>query len=186
MRRLSLLFALICSLLCSSTVSAETITKLVINSTPGDPVGIGQSTTLTPSGSLIFNATYTMTSSNQLMITLHNLDYTLWWQIELSAANGAPLTVGTYSNASYLPFIPPHPIMQASSSHGLCAGGLNGEFTIKELVAEAPHTVTSCWVTLEQSCGGTAPPLHLEFMYNMSPATPTNTSTWGRLKTIYR
>lgn len=183
MRHLFLLLTLSC-LLFANVASAQ-VTKLIVNSPPGEAIGGGKTYTLTPADGYVFGAT-----SNEyggVTVSIHNADYSTWWQIFFAAANDEPLMTGEYKDCVRYPqlFDNSRNQLQASSSNSPSCTDLSGKFTVKGLTWIPNFIVESFWVTLEQSCQG-EPPLKVEIMYNMPLATPANTTSWGRLKTIYR
>lgn len=183
MRRLFLLMLLAVSTSVVSTASAQ-VTKLIVNSPTGDYIGQGLNYTVNPSDG-VFNATTNF--NNGVTVTVHNADYTMWWQIDFAAINHAALAAGTYENCVRFPdpYGMTHNQVQVSTTGRGC-NQLSGRFVIKELTWSSPIQVATFWATLEQSCEGFMPPLKLEVMYNMDAQTPTMTRSWGALKSIYR
>ena len=171
------------TLLVAEPAMAQQITKLVVRSPSGDYIGQGLSYTLTPADG-VFNATSNF--NNGVTFTLHNADYSMWWQIDFAAINHALLTVGAYANAIRFPaFDATHNQLQVSTAGRGC-NTLTGTYQIRELTWTSPTQVRSFWVTLEQSCEGFMPPLNIELMYHMEASTPVRDTSWGSLKTHYR
>src|SRR2546423_298119 len=89
-RSLSFVFAL---LVLATTARAQ-VTSLSLNSDPGDFIGGGRSIFLTPAdGTFSANQNF----DNGVSIDFFGNQFTQFWFLDFAAANGQPLTVGTYS-----------------------------------------------------------------------------------------
>lgn len=168
-----------------ANVASAQITKVAFNSPPGDYIGQGQQFTCTPEDGFVFDATSNFNGG--VTVTLHTPNYSSWWQIDFASIDHQPLMVGTYLDCIRYPmsFDASHNQVQVSGTGRVC-NTLTGKFVIKELTWETPIKVATFWATIEQRCEGFMPPLQVEVFYKMNQATPTSTTSWGRLKTIYR
>jgi hypothetical protein len=122
-------------------------------------------------------------------VSIHNVDYSTWWQLFFAAANDEPMMSGvTYASCVRYPQMQDNTRnqMQLSSSNAPSCTNLSGSFTVKQLTWGPPFTVSSFHVTADQLCAGDAEPLHIELYFNMPLATSTTTTSWGKLKTMYR
>jgi len=178
---------LLCLSLCLLTplASADTITLLSVQSEPGDFIGEGLTYVLTPDDG-IFNTT--SNAGSGVTVTLHDADYSMWWQIDFAAKNYAPLTVGDYPNAIRYPspWLPDSNQVQVSANYRGC-NVLTGDFEVRYLTWASPTQVQSFWAVVHQRCEGDGKPLlTVEIMYNLDQEVPVHTTTWGSLKSRYR
>lgn len=183
MRHLFLLLTL-CCLLFTNIASAQNFSKLIVNSPPGEAIGGGTSYEI--SNGFTFDGY--MNPLGGVTVTIHNSDYSTWWQLDFAAANDEPLMNGTYANCVRYPqaLDNSHHQLQISSSHAPSCQHLTGSFMVKQLAWGPPFMVSSFHVTADQLCAGDAGPLHIELYLIRPLATPTTTSSWGKLKTMYR
>lgn len=181
--RLALILGLALAL-CAPFAAADEITQLIVTSPAGDYIGQGQSYTLTPADG-VFDATTNF--DNGVTVTLHNSDYSMWWQLDFAAKQNAPLAVGSYPNAIRFPspWLPDSNQVQASTTGRTC-NTLTGDFEIKYLAWDSPTQVRAFWAVLHQSCEGFMPALTVEIIYRMDSTVPVRPATWGTLKTLYR
>src|SRR5690348_13427916 len=110
--RLMRFFLILFGLLALGGIAHAQVTSLTLNSDPGDYIGQGQFTFLTPSDGT-FSAQQNFDQG--VSISFFGQPGTFWF-LDFAAPNNQPLSVGTYLNATRFPF-------QASTVPGLDVAG---------------------------------------------------------------
>jgi hypothetical protein len=126
---------------------------LYFRSAAGDQVGAGAISLLANSQAQFqssgnfgwFDATATTPGSAQ------------WWNLYLRSADGLPLHVGAYENATWWPNFGQNGI--SFSVDGRSCGQTVGRFDVLEIETDFFGTVTKLAIDFEQRCGSGAPPL---------------------------
>jgi endothelin-converting enzyme/putative endopeptidase len=144
-------------------------TSLVFFGATNEPLSQGQQYRLTPADgrfSISFPDAVTLT------LTVENLPAVLW-QLKLAAADGAPLTIGSYESAQGVPVQESgHPRLDFSGNGTGCYAP-SGRFDILELDRDAQGNVVHLAVHFEQHCDGQPPALIGEVRYDSDvPITP--------------
>lgn len=141
------------------------VTSLTMTSDPGDYIGGGQTYIYTEADGQ-FGAQ--VNSDQSVSLSFITPNYTHWWYLDFAAANGVPLTVGTYAGAVRFPF-------QGANQPGLSVYGdgrgcntLTGTFQVLEATYGPANDVLSFDAIFEQHCEGSAPALRGEIRYNAS------------------
>jgi hypothetical protein len=156
--------------------AAAQVTSLSMTSEPGDYIGLGQTYLYTPADGT-FNAR-AGNGNNSVSISFNTPTFDHFWYLDFAAPNGAPLTPGTYLNATRWPF-------QEPSSPGLSVAGdgrgcnmLTGSFQVLQAEYGPADTLVAFEATFEQHCEGFAPALRGQIRYNANVAlyltAPTN------------
>lgn len=148
--------------------------SLVLVSHPGDYIGGG----MTRTASDLDNLFSTTCSTSQLHV---GIDGDAWWDVHLAAADGGPLTTGTYEGATRWPF-------QNSAVPGLDVSGdgrgcnmLSGRFVISEIACATDGKLQKLAVDAEQHCEGAAAPLFAFLRVNSSVPIPEQVDRGCRL-----
>ncbi len=152
------LWPLACLCLGVATASAQTNLALLIGS-PGDYITSG---------------TYVTTNQADIGIsgTPSTLTFTAFgFSIFFSGPNGAPLTVGSYTNAAAWPANGAQPGLTVEGDGRAC-NAVCGEFQIFELHTDPDGNVDRFWATFTHVCECSLPPLHGEIRYNSQLAPP--------------
>ncbi len=172
-RLLLLLFAL--SLF--GTGAHAQVTSLRLNSDPGDYIGGGQFTFLTPSDGT-FSAQ--QNSDQGVSISFFGQPGTFWF-FDFAAPNQQLLSVGTYAGATRFPFQGPSQPGLSVSGDGRGCNTLTGSFQVLEVAYGANNTIASFDATFEQHCEGALQALRGEIRYNAHPVVnviaPSNITT---------
>ena len=154
-----------------------------ITSSPGDPIGLGQSYTLTADVDTVH---VYRNFQGGVGVYWNNADYSKWWQFDFVSADRGPLAAGTYSAAEKFPRQSAgHPGLFVSSFHSWTCTSIDGSFSVKKVTADPSGRVISFWVVFTQSCDE-APALHGEIRYDLDQSVSTRATSWGRLKGLYR
>ena len=155
---------LFCLLFFGVTAEAQ-VTSLTLNSDPGDYIGGGQFTFLTP-GDGAFSARQNFDQG--VSVSFFGQPGTFWF-LDFAAANNQLLAVGAYVGAVRFPF-------QASTQPGLSVSGdgrgcntLTGSFQVLEVSYGPGTTINSFDATFEQHCEGAVPALRGEIRFNAHP-----------------
>jgi hypothetical protein len=154
-------------LLCILTVGVHAqVTSISLVSDPGDFVGLGQTTFLTPADGTFSPST--SANNNSVNINFLGNQLGVFWEFAFAAPAGQVLNVGTYPGAARWPF-------QASTQPGLSVFGdgrgcntLTGNFVVLE-ASYSGTTLNSFDATFEQHCEGAAPALRGEIRFNAHP-----------------
>jgi len=141
------------------------VTSLSLTSDPGDFIGGGQTTFLTPAdGSFSASKNF----DNGVSIDFFG-QAGVFWLLDFAAPNSQLLTVGSYTGGARFPF-------QAASQPGLSISGdgrgcntLTGSFVVLEISYGAGTTINSFDATFEQHCEGATPALRGEIQFNAHP-----------------
>jgi hypothetical protein len=161
----------------AQTTPPTPLTLFQFVSAPGDYIGQGQTVILTPT-QVTFNTQNTV-GSNVVSFYLNNFSISpsgpyIFWSVDFSAPNGAPLAVGTYLNATRYPF-------QAATVPGLAiygdGRGCNqdfGQFQVKEIAYDSTTGLLDKFAAdFVQTCESlTAPALIGAIRYNSSIPAP--------------
>src|SRR5262249_7447278 len=144
-------------------------TFLFLNSQPGDFVGQGQRTTLTPADGQF---TAGRNFDNGVSISFFSsANPGIFWFTDFAAPFNAVLTPGFYANATRFPF-------QAANEPGLDVSGegrgsntLTGNFTVTQAVYGPAGEVVAFDATFEQHSEGSPPALFGQIAFNATPAS---------------
>ena len=147
------------------TSSYGQVTSLTLNSDPGDFIGGGQFTFLTPS-----DGSFSASQNFDQGVSISFFGQPgVFWFLDFAAPNNQLLTVGSYLGATRFPF-------QSTSVPGLDVDGdgrgcntLTGSFQVLEISYGPGTTINSFDATFEQHCEGAAPALHGEIRFNAHP-----------------
>jgi hypothetical protein len=146
-------------------IAVAQVTSLTMQSDSGDYIGQGQTYSYTPA-----DGTFSVTAGSGIQVSFSAPNLTHWWYLQFAAADGAPLTQGTYTNAMRWPF-------QSAGFPGLSVYGdgrgcntLTGDFQILQLTYDASGNVASFDATFTQHCEGMVPALRGEIRYNANVA----------------
>jgi hypothetical protein len=157
--------------------AAQTLFEFV--SASGDYVGQGQTVVLTPA-QVTFNPQGASAGTSVVSFFINNFSMAppggpyIDWSVDLAAPNGAPLTVGSYPNATRYPF-------QAANVPGLSiygdGRGCNqdfGQFQVLEIAFDPSSNALSRFAAdFVQTCESlSAPPLVGAIRYNSSIPPP--------------
>jgi hypothetical protein len=141
------------------------VTSLSLNSDPGDFIGQGQTTFLTPADGT-FSASKNFDNGVSVFF---NGQPGIFWSLFFAAPSNQLLTVGTYTGATRYPF-------QAFDQPGLSVSGdgrgcntLTGSFTVLEISYGASGTIDAFDATFEQHCEGATAALRGEIRFNAHP-----------------
>jgi parallel beta-helix repeat protein len=154
------LWPLACLCLGLATASAQTNLALLVSSS-GDYIGAGQTYVTTNQGDIGISGTpSTLTFS------------AFGFSIFFSGPGGAPLAVGTYTNAARWPFNGAQPGLDVSGNGRGC-NTVCGDFQIFELHTDDNGNVDRFWATFTHVCECYFPPLLGEIRYNSQLAPPS-------------
>ena len=166
LRAAFLLFLL--AVLTQAMPAAAQVTSLSMTSDSGDYIGQGQTYLYTPTDGT-FNAQVGI-NNNSVSIFFNTPTFDHFWFLDFAAPNGAPVTPGTYLNATRYPF-------QETSVPGLAVGGdgrgcnmLTGSFQVLQAVYGPANTLVAFEAIFEQHCEGFAPALRGQIRYNANVA----------------
>lgn len=90
-------------------------------------------------------------------------NYSGVWSVDISAPNGAPLTVGTYPGAKGSPS-PGEPGLNVELYRSCST--TTGSFEVKEVTYGPNDDMRSLWLIFEQYCNGSSPALRGEIRFN--------------------
>lgn len=176
-------------LLAPLAVQAETITRLTFSGPAGEYISQGRSYAYTPA-----DGTFLVTHDSHNGVTVQFSTPTRpWlWTLQFGGPNATAPEVGVYEDCRRYGFNDEYPGV-ALWGDGRGCNELRGMFEVKEIVY-SEFDVASVWVTFTLYCdsqmnpppGEQAKPVSGEFIYNVDAATPTRTTSWGSLKTMYR
>ncbi|HET9181738.1 MAG TPA: putative Ig domain-containing protein [Candidatus Angelobacter sp.] len=163
-------FVVVCALLAMTAAAHAQVTSLSLTSDPGDFIGGGQTTFLTPA-----DGSFTASKNPDNGVFIDFLGQPgIFWQLEFAASFNQPLTVGTYTGATRFPF-------QANGVPGLAISGdgagcntLTGSFTVLEISYGDGSTINSFDATFEQHCDGVTPALRGEIRFDAHPVVAVN------------
>jgi len=128
-------------------------TTLTFNSDPGDFIGAGTWRTYYL-GDGSWTARYD-TNGGKGHVHVRFTSASSWWDLDLAARSGQPLTPGTYDNAGGYPFQgDARPGLQFSGWGRGCGGASTGRFLISELSIGPENTVDRLKALFEQHCDG--------------------------------
>jgi parallel beta-helix repeat protein len=142
-----------------ATASAQTNLALLISSA-GDHIGAGQTYVTTNQADIGIAGTATVPTFSAFGFSIY-----------FSGPGGAPLTVGTYTNAARWPLNDAQPGLNVFGNGRAC-NTVCGEFQIFELHTNADGYVDRFWATFTHVCECTLPPLLGEIRYNSQLAPP--------------
>ena len=170
---------LVCAALTFGSDASAGVTSLVLNSEAGDYIGGGQ---------LLFFAeadgTFTahQNAGTSVSIAFNTPTFSHFWYVDFAAANGAALTVGTYTGALRFPFQGNQPGLSVAGDGRGC-NTLTGSFEVLEAVYGPADQVISFRATFEQHCEGFSPALRGEIRYNATvPVQLTAPSTMSGIQ----
>lgn len=120
---------------------------LSFQSQPGDPVGLGDSRTITPAVDAILD----VYKGNSIGIGAFPGDD--YYFLTITASDGAPLGVGTYENAGWPHSDTSRPSVSFSANGRQCEAS-TGRFTIHEIKLGFHDYVEKLRLSFEQQCAG--------------------------------
>jgi len=142
------------------------VTSITLNSDPGDYVGGGQFTFLTPTdGSFSAQQNF----DQGVSISFFGQPGVFWF-FDFAAPNNQLLTVGSYPGATRFPFQSPSQPGLSVSGDGRGCNTLTGTFQVLEVSYGSGTTINSFDAIFEQHCEGTTPALRGEIRFNAHPA----------------
>jgi hypothetical protein len=160
----------------STAAAAQTLFEFV--SAPGDYVGGGQTVVLTPA-QVTFNPQGATSGSSVISFFMNNYSIVppgggyIDWEVDMAAPNGAPLTVGSYPNATRYPFQANVPGLSVYGDGRGCDQDF-GQFQVLEIAYDSVSgALTRFAANFVQTCELlTAPPLVGAIRYNSSIPPP--------------
>lgn len=168
MKRICLLFLLAITAFAAGS-SAQT-TSLSLNSDPGDFIGGGQTTFLTPA-----DGTFSASANFDGGVSINFFGQPgIFWFLDFSAPNNVPLTVGAFPGATRFPFQNPGEAGLSVSGDGRGCNTLTGSFNVLEISYGPNSTINAFDATFEQHCEGGAPALRGEIRFNAHPTVSLN------------
>jgi Carboxypeptidase regulatory-like domain/Bacterial Ig-like domain (group 2) len=156
-------------MLLAPLASPVTTTFLSVTSEPGDYVGGGQSHRYTLADGT-WQANYipgVRPIFSHIYVSIGNFAPDVNWDLMFDGPSGAPLTVGTYENATKSR-LPGQPGINIGGNHHGC-NSTNGRFTILEVVYGDNYNLDRLHVTFEQHCEGVSPALRGELAIVSNP-----------------
>lgn len=168
-------------LLTPIAVHAETVTRLTLSGPVGEPISQGRTLMYTPD-----DGTFEVyhDSNNGVSIFFSTPTRPWLWAVQFGGPNETAPGVGTYTDCARYGHSHGRSGLAIWGDGGSC-NELRGTFEVKQIVY-SEFDVESVWVKFTQYCDNSNKPLTGEFIYNVDSATPTRTTTWGSLKTMYR
>jgi hypothetical protein len=143
-------------------VANAQVTSLTLRSEPFDYIGGGQTYAYSAG-----DGTFSISKNYQggVSIGFNSTGFTSWWYLDFSSGTGAPLTTGTYLNATRFPFNSGTPGLSVTGNGRGC-NTLTGSFNVLEVTYGPNDTVSSFYATFQQNCEGGAAALYGEIRYN--------------------
>lgn len=142
------------------------VTSLTLNSDPGDFIGQGQFTFLTPAdGSFSAQQNFDQGAS----VSFFGQPGVFWF-LDFAAPNNQLLTVGTYTGAVRFPFQSPSQPGLDVAGDGRGCNTLTGSFQVLEVSYGAGSSIDSFDAVFIQNCEGGPAALHGEIRFNAHPA----------------
>jgi hypothetical protein len=163
-------FLLFAAVMLSSGPRAFSLnTALVVDSEPGEPVGMGGNYYyLSGDGSFTVSKNYL----NGLSVGFSGT--TDYWIIEFAAPDDALLEAKSYPGAARFGTEPSQPGLDVSA-FGVGCNTIAGDFEVKEIVYGTDDEIVSFHATFTQRCDDLTPALRGEILYNSShPIPPKN------------
>ena len=149
------------------------VTSLTLNSDPGDFIGGGQFTFLTPS-----DGTFSAQQNFDQGVSVSFFGQPgIFWFLDFAAPNNQFLTVGTYTGATRFPFQSPSQPGLDVAGDGRGCNTLTGSFQVLEVSYGASTTINSFDATFEQHCEGAVPALRGEIRFNAHPVVNVTAPT---------
>ncbi|GAA2162547.1 hypothetical protein GCM10009845_14450 [Pedococcus bigeumensis] len=148
-------------------------TSLWFGSLAGDYIGQGASASYVPT-------TATLTArgtAGYASISVDSPSTEQWWTLDVAAAPGETLQVGTYTGAVRAPFRGAGQPGLSFSGTGRGCNALTGDFTVNSIGTDAAGTVTSLDVTFRQYCDGASAAMSGRARFHTAPADPRAVST---------
>ena len=162
----------------AAEAASPSLTSFSYVSSPGDPVGQGQSATLAPP-----TATFSLGAAQAGHATFGSIGIGIdtpstHWGISIQAAYNAQLHPGTYANTSTADFAGPY--FNVFSFSSVSCDTYYTTFTIYHISSAPTGAITVLDAGFTQHCDSpTAPPLTGTILYNAPPAAPLQlTSTY--------
>lgn len=129
----------------AAPVHAQT-TALFFDSQPGDYIGQGLQRTYTPADGTFDIASW----DGGVTVGVTGPAFSFWWTLDFSAANGAPLAVGSYGAAERYPFTEGNGLSVSGSGRG--CNRLTGRYVVREITRASDGTVSAFAADFEQHC----------------------------------
>lgn len=168
-RRQLKLWRLVCIALSLFVIAASAqaqVTSLSLVSDPGDFVGGGQTTFLTPAEGT-FNA-QGVSGGSHVSVSFFGSPGVFWF-LDFAAPSGQPLAVGTYTGAARFPFEAPTQPGLSVVGDGRGCNTDSGDFTVLEISYGTDSNIASFDATFEQHCEEAVPALRGEVRFNAHP-----------------
>ena len=144
--------------------SLASVTSLLLDGEPGEPIGGGEFHFYTPDDGWFNVPPWSPDSLEEARLTFSKPGFLIdgintgSWQFWFAAPPGEPLVVGLYDDAVVPRFRGPgQPGIQVTGNGlGPCFGGTGstGRFEVKQIAFDQYGVLTNFWATFEQSCGG--------------------------------
>lgn len=155
----------------AAPVLAQSFTLCYV-SDPGDYVGQGQSACYDEN-----DGTFTMTRNDHNGLSfsfMHATQGSVWWYVDLAAADDEELSVGTHPDAQRFPFQEAgHPGMSWAGSGRGCST-ITGSFTVSAMTFDFYGVPRRALTNLEQHCEGAPPALHGTLDFDFGGLGPAN------------
>jgi hypothetical protein len=148
-------------------------TVLDLESQPGDYIGGGQRYTFN-AASVSFSV-----SAEAKGISVSTGSIGSGWTIDLLPPAGGKLQDGVYEGAQRAAFHAPGVAGMEIDSPGKGCNTVSGRFELFDVQADRSGTIVSFKLQFEQHCGGAAPALFGQMLYNASGPNPTSVSVAG-------
>lgn len=185
MHQLRTMFAALGLFIMPTIALAAPTTFLHLTGPAGEYISQGQNLMYTPSDGT-FQIDHSADTHNGIRVWFRTPSYDHWWYVEIGGPDGTSPQVGTYTDAQRFEFAQPgHPRL-AVFGDGRGCNEDHGSFTVKEVTYDSNGAVLTLWVIFTQYCDANANPLTGEFQFQIGGATPTRSTSWGALKSIYR
>jgi hypothetical protein len=143
----------------STRITVTGVTSLLLDSEPGDFIGLGQRLFLTPEDG-VFHAFPNVDDG----VSVSFGSDTGVWGLDFAAPFDAPLQVGTYSGAMRWPFQGDQAGLSISGNGRGC-NTLTGSFEVKQIVYGPVSELDAFWATFEQHCEGNLAALRGEIRF---------------------
>jgi hypothetical protein len=145
-------------------------TFLYLNSQPGDYIGGGTEQLYTSADS---NVTASLPQGgNHFSASVIQGPYTHWWYVDMAAADGQPLQIGSYTDAERYPFQSPgHPGLSIVGDGRGCNTN-TGQFDVNDIQYAPTGELLVFDATFEQHCEGNPGALFGRIRIENSPPPP--------------
>jgi hypothetical protein len=139
-----------------------TRTLLSFVSDPGDYIGQGETHEYGLQDGIWHAGFSTSNGVEHVFVSVSSLSgpATFWWDLDLAAPKGQPLSVGVYEAARRYPFQPDTQPGLDFSGSGRGCNGVTGRFTIEAITLGPANSLDRLQATFDQNCEGSSRALH--------------------------